>query len=102
MPLWREQARGPSREANSCSLVNVQRWSGADHGTAKATPGRPWSAVSLPDPRGYGGRVTCAWFGPEQERPVCLACVTVRYGRLRSHVKKIIAKSYAGNLHVMD
>jgi hypothetical protein len=59
---------------------NVQRRSGAAQGTAKATPGRPWSAVDLPgSSRGTeGGR--CAWFGLErQERPICLACVSVRY-----------------------
>lgn len=84
---------------------NVQQRSGAARSTAKATPGRPRLA-------GPGPRSTCR--GPPEVRraagvhglgqnirgPSAWPASASATRRLRNHAKKIIAKSYAGNLHV--
>ena len=71
--FWREQACGPQHQANSAASLHLQRRSRAAHVTVKAM------SVGLrvgdaPDGFSRGkGSGTYAWFGLEQERPVCAA-----------------------------
>ena len=81
--FWGEQACGPQLQANSAASLHSQRRSRAAHVTVKAM------SVGLrvgdaPDGffRGTGSG-TYAWFGSEQERPVCAALSAKTGGRSR-------------------
>lgn len=73
--------------------ANVQQRSRAAQGTAKATPGRPWSAVNPPGPPKVRRAAHVHGLGQDRRGPAAWpASPSATEGR--NHTKKIIAKSY--------